>query len=87
MVPSLGNNKDLLSCMNLPLTGSSCSVSSTDHGVLRGPICDIDSWLWSLLPRLDHVGGDLRRAMEVIATLREHKLRPRDDEQFHPAAN
>lgn len=61
---------------HLPLTASSCSVSSTDHGVLRGPICDIDSWLWSVLPRLDHVGGDLRRAMEVIATLQERKLWP-----------
>lgn len=50
---------------NLPLTTLSCSVSFTDHGVLRGPVCDIDSWLWSVLPRLDHPGSDLRCAMEV----------------------
>lgn len=72
---------------NLPLTGSSCSVSSTDHGVLRGPICDIDSWLWSVLPRLDHVGSDLCCAMEVSAILKEHKLQPHDDELCHSTAN
>lgn len=50
-----------------PLTAPFRSVSPTDHGVLGGPICDADRRLWSLLPRPDHVGGDLRRAMEVIA--------------------
>lgn len=52
------------------LTAPSRSVSPTDHGVLRGPICDSDRRLWSFLPRPDHTGGDLRRAMEVIALLR-----------------
>lgn len=66
---------------NLPLTASSCSVSSTDHGVLRGPICDIDSWLWSVLPRLDHAGSNLRRALEVIA------LQPHDELWFHLTTN
>lgn len=47
-----------------------CSVSSTDHGELRGPICDTDSWLWPLLPRPDHVGSDLRRALEVTTHAR-----------------
>ncbi|KAM7408879.1 hypothetical protein PAMA_002550 [Pampus argenteus] len=36
-----------------------------NHAVPRGPICDTDSWLWSVLPRLDHVGSDLCRAMEI----------------------
>lgn len=67
---------------NLPLTGLSCSVSSTDHGVLRGPICDIDSWLWSVMPLLDHVGSDLCCSMEVISTLEEHTLQPHDDKYF-----
>lgn len=62
----LGSNKDFASC--LPLTGLSHSVLSIDHGVLRGPICDIDSWLWFVLPRLDHPGCDLRCAMEVNVT-------------------
>lgn len=92
LVPSLGNNKGLLCFIephpNLPLTASSSTVSSTDHGVLRGPICDIDSWLWSVLPRLDHVGSDLCRAMEVIANIfKELKLQPHDDERFDPSTN
>lgn len=60
-----------------PLTAWSCSVS-TDHGVLRGPICDADRRLWSLLPRPDHVGGDLRRAMEVTVLLKPQRW------GFHP---
>ena len=48
----------------------SAPVSFTEHGVLRGPICDTDSWLWSVLPLLDHVVSDLCRAMEVTATRR-----------------
>lgn len=51
----------------LALTAWSRSVSSTDHGLLRGPVCDVDRRLRSVLPRPDHAGGDLRRAMEVIA--------------------
>lgn len=64
---------DHIRLLPLPsLTAVSRSVSSADHGVLRGPICDADRRLWSLLPRPDHVGGDLRRAVEVI-TFRRRK--------------
>lgn len=56
---------------------NSRSVSSTDHGVLRGPICDVDRGLWSLLPGPDHAGGDLRRAMEVIALGGAKSRKPR----------
>lgn len=77
-----------------PLTAWSRSVSSSDHGVLRGPICDTDRGLWSLLPGPDHVGGDLRRVMEVIV-LRGLKPQPRppprgingtDSDPFLPSA-
>ena len=57
---------------SLQLTGLSHSVFSTDHGVLRGPICDIDSWLWFVLPRLEHTGCDLRCVMEVTITVSGH---------------
>jgi hypothetical protein len=52
-------------------TQSRCNIyfllflSPTDHGVLSGPLCDFDHWLWSVLSRLDPVASGLCYSMEV----------------------
>lgn len=58
---------DHLPTTPLALTAWSRPVPPTDHGLLRGPVCDVDRRLRSVLPRPDHTGGDLCRSMEVIA--------------------